>query len=38
MTGELLAAFPWLKDNNPIYHDIDIDHAAIAAPPEGGGG
>jgi hypothetical protein len=31
--GNILRALNWLKDNNPLYHDIVIDHAALAEYP-----
>jgi Helitron helicase-like domain at N-terminus len=32
--GRILRALNWLKENNPLYHNIDIDYEALAEYPE----
>ncbi|KAJ7122514.1 hypothetical protein C8R43DRAFT_899918, partial [Mycena crocata] len=32
--GRILKALKWLKENNPLYHDIIIDFAALAEYPD----
>lgn len=34
--GKVLAALRWLKENNPLCNNIEIDYDTLAVLPEGG--